>query len=265
MLRRLAIATAVGLVAWLGVLLILGYVLGSRQERGTKERLAESLHATTSIETSDLALIRGRWQFEQLAVRRDDAAGHLSIDVAQVRCELGPFGWALVDRDCSELALREMRLEVSSIALFKVSHPKHRPLHTDRLVLDQGVFVFLPTAITPSLGKLEITIEHAESGPTIMRSPMSWVFSLRELRAKAVLGDVTLQLTFSRGVLTVAGSLFAAPVVVPVTLPDASNAQDAADETALLAQFGKDVVQQVITQRAADWLKAKMNAPPAAP
>ena len=259
MLKRIAIATAGGFAVWLGVLLILGYVLGSRQERGTEERLAESLRATTTIETSDLALIRGRWQFEQLAVRRDDEVGHLALDVAQVRCELGPLGWALVDRDCSELALRGITLEVSSIALFKVPRPKHRPLHVDRLLIDQGVFVFLPSALTPSLGRLEVTIEHAESGPTIVRTPMSWVFSLRELRAKVVRGDITLHVTYKGGELTIAGSMFgSAPLVVRITLPNATTAKDARDETALLVQFGKDVAQQL----AAEWLKRKLQETP---
>ena len=65
--RAAKIAGAV-FVGWIAVLFLLGFALGSRQERKTTERLAESLQALVTIDTSNLALIRGRWTFEKLAV-----------------------------------------------------------------------------------------------------------------------------------------------------------------------------------------------------
>src|SRR5262249_38607844 len=125
MLKRLLLLIVGALAAWLWILFVLGYVLGSRQERHTKARLAESLPASTTTGASDLGLIRGRFAIDKLAVRRDDTVGHLAIDVAEVRCELGPVGWGLIDRECKELAVRGTQLEVSTVALFKLERPKH--------------------------------------------------------------------------------------------------------------------------------------------
>src|SRR6185503_10408086 len=167
------------LVGWIVILFFLGFALGSRQERKTTERIAESLQALVTIEDSDLALIRGRWTLDKLAIRHDDVLGKLSIDVAGVRCELGPLGWALVSRDCSELAISGVRMEVSSTALFKVKRPKRKPIFAHRIVIDDAQFVFLATSIAPSLGRVAIAIEHAESGPTVLRTPLSWLFTLQ--------------------------------------------------------------------------------------
>src|SRR5689334_17234708 len=109
LVKRAAIVIAGVLVGWLLLLLVLGVALGSRQERKTKERLAESLQAEVTIEDSDLALIRGRWELDKLTLRHDDALGRLALDVGGVSCELAPLGWALVDRDCSELAVSGVR------------------------------------------------------------------------------------------------------------------------------------------------------------
>ena len=97
-MKRAAKIAAGVLAGWIVVLFFLGFALGSRQERKTTERIGESLQALVTIETSDLALIRGRWSFEKLAVRHDSLLGKLALDVGGVRCELGPLGWALVDR-----------------------------------------------------------------------------------------------------------------------------------------------------------------------
>jgi hypothetical protein len=259
--KRAAKIAAGGFVGWIGLLFLLGFALGSRQENRTIERLAESQQASVTIESSDLALIRGRWAFEKLTLRRDDIIGKLSLDVAGVRCELGPLGWALFDRDCSELAVAGVRMEVSSTAIFKVKRPKRKPVFADRVVIDDARLTFLATAIAPTLGQLEIAIEHAESGPTLLRTPLSWLFTLEVLRAKLALpANITLHLTYQRGVLTVAGSLFgSSPVELPVQLPLAITAKDAHEEMQQLVELGKDIAQRVVAQRAQDWLRSKLT------
>ena len=113
-LRRVGLIAAGVIVLWLVALVILDAVLGGAQERHTAERVGESLQAVATIGATDLALVRGRLELEQLSVKRDDLVGHLAIDVAEVRCELAPLGLALVDRDCRELAIRGTRLDVST-------------------------------------------------------------------------------------------------------------------------------------------------------
>jgi hypothetical protein len=260
--KRIAIIAAAVIAGWLLLLYLLGFALGSRQERKTTERLAESQQALVTIESSDLALIRGRWVMQGLALRHDSAIGQLSIDVAGVRCELGPLGWALVDRSCSELVVRGVRMMVSSTALFKQKRPKHKPMRTDRVVIDDAVLVFLPAALTQSTGRIEIAIEHAESGATLFRTPLSWLLTLQVLRAKISLpAGITLRLGYERGVLTASGALFGTtPVEVPLQLPAAGTARDGREEMQQLVAVGKEIGQRLVARRAADWLKAKLRA-----
>jgi hypothetical protein len=259
--RRVAIISSAVLAGWLVLLLVLGLALGGRQERKTAERLAESLQAQVTIDGSDLALLRGRWTMDGLAIRHADAFGTLAIDVANVRCELGPLGWALFDRSCSELAVSGMRMEVSSTALFKAKRPKRKPVHADRVVIDDAVLVFSPSAITPSLGRIEIAIEHAESGPTRFRTPLSWLLTLEQLRARLELpAGITLRLGYANGVLTAAGSLFgSAPVDLPVQLPVVDASADGKQEMQKLVDLGKDIAERLVAKRAVDWLQSKLS------
>ena len=264
MLKRAAKVTAVVFAVWLVVLSVLGFALGGRQERGTKSRLAESLLAQVTIADSDLALIRGRWKIEQLSLRRDDTVGFLGLDVATVRCELGPLGWALFDRDCSELAVRGVKLQVSTMALFKVKRPKKKPIRADKLIIDDATLVFLASAFAPTMGQVAIQIEHAESGPTLLRTPLSWLFTLKELRAKLDLpANVTVHLKYENGILTVAGSVFGTtPVELPVQLPVADLTKEAHEESRQLVQLAKDIGSRLVARRAQDWLESKLKPVP---
>jgi hypothetical protein len=262
MLKRVALVIVGGFALWMITLAILGAVLSGRYKRSTETRVGESLQATAKVAGSDLALIRGRLTLDNLTVRRDDVVGHLSIDVTNVRCELAPMGWALVDRDCGELEVKGVRVEVSSAALFKMQKPKGtKPITADRVVIDDAQFVFLPSAFAPNMGRIEIAIDHAVAGRTIMRTPLSWLFALEELRAHIALpANITVQLDYSMGMLTVAGSIFGSqPITLPVQIPAASVAQDAHEEMRLLLQTGKDIAERIVAQRATDWLRKKLD------
>jgi hypothetical protein len=262
--KRLAKVGAVLLGAfalWIIALAILGAVVGGRELEKTRARLGQSLQAKVSIATADVALVRGRFLLESLVLRRDEAVGHLWIDVGSVRCELPPLGGALFDHDCRELAVRGVKVEVSTAALFKLPPPaKSKPIHTDRLVIDDAQFVFLPSAFAPNLGRIEIAIDHAVAGPTTLRTPLSWLFSLEVLEARFALpAGITLHLSYRLGLLTVAGSVFgSSPVTLPVTIPAADTAHDAHEEMQLLLGVGKDVAKRLVAQRATDWLRRKL-------
>jgi hypothetical protein len=259
--RRILIVGGATFAAWLVVLTILGLALGSRQERHTTERLGESLQAAVTVGGSDLALVRGRFALDRLSIRRDDVVGHLAIDVHAVRCELAPLGWALVDRDCRELSVRGVRLEVSTAALFTVKRPKREPIRADRVVIEDAVLVFLPSAFAPNLGRIEIAIDRAVTHGTVMRTPLSWLFSLDELRARLALpAGITLTLGYRGGVLTAAGSIFGStPVALPIQIPLAEMARDAHDEIRLLVELGTDIAERLVAKRAEDWLRSKLS------
>jgi hypothetical protein len=217
------------------------------------ERVGESLQAQASIGSSDLAMLRGRLTLGALAVRKDDI-GKLALDVDDVRCELPPLGLALVDRSCGELAVRGVRLEVSTAAVFQIKNPKRPPIHADRVVIDDAAFTFAPSAITSSIGRIAIHIDHAEAGPTVFKTPLSWLFSLTALRARLELpGNASLQLDYDRGTLSAAGTLFGStPVTVRAPLPAPHG--DARDEIRQLADLGIELAERLVTQ----WIGSKL-------
>jgi hypothetical protein len=248
---------------WLAALLVVDAALEGRTRRRTAERIAESLQADATIDRGDLALVRGGIDLDDLTVRRDDLIGHLAITVAGLHCALPPLGLALVDRGCRELAIRGTRLEISTAALFRLKHPKRPPLRAQHVVIDDARLEFSPSAFVPDLGRVAIAIEHAEAGDTTFKTPLSFLFALRALRATVELpAGITLQLTYELGQLRAAGAIFGAtPIALPVVLPVADLADDPQAEIAKLVAFGKDLAAQLVTRRAEDWLKSKLSLP----
>jgi hypothetical protein len=101
------------------------------------------------------------------------------------------------------------------------------------------------------------------AGDTTFKTPLSFVFALRALRATVELpAGITLQLTYDLGQLHVAGGIFGAtPIALPITLPVADLADDPQAEVAKLVAFGKDLAERLVTRRAEDWLKSKLSSP----
>ncbi len=261
MLRRVAVIGAGLFAVWLVLLVILSFALSSRQERKTRERLAESLQAEVSLGDLDLALVRGRMTIDKLAIKRVDTIGHMIVDVGGVRCELAPLGIAIFDHDCRDLVVRDVKIEVSTAALFKVQRPpKRAPIRVDHIVIDNASLVFLPSAFMPNLGKIEIAIEHAETGPTVMRTPLSWLFSLRELRAKFDLpAGITVRIGYKNGMVTASGSVFGSqPIELPLEIPAADTMKDAHEEVQQLLSLGKQIAEKLVAKRAEDWLRSKL-------
>jgi hypothetical protein len=253
------VAAALALV--LGALVATGAALEDRTRERIAGRIGESLQADAAIERGSLALVRGRLDLVGLAVHRDDAVGHLAITVDDLRCELPPLGLALVDGDCRELAIAGARFEVSSAALLRLRPPRRPPLHAGRVVIEDARLVFAPSALVPDVGRVAIAVAHADVGDTRFKTPLSWLFALRELDATIELpAGLSLALRYDHGLLGVSGALFgAAPVTVPVVLPAAQPGDDARAEIARLAAFGKDVAQRLVVQRAASWLESKLS------
>jgi hypothetical protein len=261
--RRIPVFAGAVAAAWLGGLLVIDVGLEGRTRRGIADRIAESLQAEATIDRGDLSLLRGSIDLEGVTVRRDDLIGQLALSVASLHCELRPLGLALVDRDCRELTVRGTRLQVSTAALFKLKRPKRPPMHALHVVIDDARIELSPSALVPSLGRVAVAIEHAEAGDTVFKTPLSWLFALRVLRATLELpAGITLQLTYDHGELRVAGGIFGAtPVALPVALPVADLADDPRAEITKLIEFGKGVAERLVTHKAEDWLKSKLSLP----
>lgn len=259
--RWIAISVGGVAVAWLVALLVIDAAAGDRIARGVAARLGDSLQGRAAFADRDLALVRGRLDLAGLAVTRDDAVGQLRLDVAGVRCELAPLGVALVDRDCGELGITGMRLAVSTIALFKLRPPKRRPIHADAVTIDDATFTFAAGAITPTLGEVRVVLQRAVAGPTTFKTPLSWLFALRGLRARVALPAAqTLEVTFANGVAQVSGSLLGEPpLALPIELPVTTAADDGRTELAKLTAFGRALAEHLLARRAEQWLRQKLG------
>ncbi|MEJ7597617.1 MAG: hypothetical protein WKG01_06880 [Kofleriaceae bacterium] len=257
--RRLAKIGAALVVGWLVLLVILGFAIGDRTASQVTSRIADSLQGSGRHADHDLALVRGILQVSQLEVRRDDVVGKLDLTVAEIECDLPPFGLAMLDRDCDELAIRGLRLEVSTFALFKSHRPRRTPFHAGGITLDDATLVLSPTALAPSLGKTELRVHHAHAGATTFKTPLSFLFALDSLRATLALpAGLVVELTYANRLLTVSGGVFGSePVTLPVELPVADLADDPQAELKKLVAFARQIAEEAITRRAADWFREK--------
>lgn len=256
MLKRIGIGTGIVLVVWIVLLLVLGSVFGERRAQAVADRIGETLGAASAIRDHDLGLLRGRLSLEHLEARRDDLIGKLSLDVGSIRCELWPFGGALIDSSCRELAIAEVRLELSTFALFKLRKPTRPPIRAERVTIENATLVFSPAAVVPSLGRITLTIDRATAGPTVLKTPLSWLFSLETLAATLELPFGTIRIDYADGKLRAGGAVFGkTPVTVPFKLPVANLAEDAKTELQRLVKIGKELGGELVEQKARDWLR----------
>ncbi len=247
-------------VLWVGGLTVASLALGERTGERVAQRVHDSLDADVTIQDTDLRLVRGGMTMTGFAARKD-SLGHLAIDIATIECELPPFGAALWDRTCRDLVIDHLRLEVSTLTMFRPRKPKRAPLRVDRVEIRDAKLAFLPTAFAPELGRIDIAVDRVLAGPTTFKTPLSWLFSMRELDATIALpAGISLELRYAGGVLRVRGGIFGStPVELPVALPVVDAADDAQAETAKLVAFGKQLARQLVERRASDWVRSKLR------
>ncbi|HEY1555554.1 MAG TPA: hypothetical protein VGF94_12040 [Kofleriaceae bacterium] len=259
-MRRVAMVAAGVVALWLVALVVLDAVLAAREARHVRDRAAEALHATASVGAADLALVRGGLELDQVAAHRDDAVGHLALEVGALTCDLPPLGAALVDGTCRELAVSRVRLEVSTAAMFQLEHPRRAPLHAERVVIDDAKLSFGPSAFVSGLGSISVAIDHAEAGSTVFRTPLSWVFALDTMVAHVELpGHFTFSFDYHDGSITVVG--FGGHVLgtAPVVLPNAALARDGHEEMVLLADAAEEIAARIVEQSVTDWVRERLR------
>lgn len=252
---------ALGVIAlWFAFLVIVGFAYGNRAGERVANRIGESMMAKATVDSSSLSLVRGWVDLDGLKVRKDDV-GVLEIDIGHIECDLLPMGLALIDRTCGDLVIDKVRLTMTSAAVLQMKRPKRKPLRVDRVEIRDAVLTFSPSAFLPDLGKIEIRVDYVEAGPTTFKTPLSWIFSMRELRATLDLpADIVLVVGYRYGAFTVQGSIFGStPVTLPVSLPTANSADDAKAEIAKLITFAKDLAEDLLETRAKNWLKSKLT------
>jgi hypothetical protein len=254
--RRLASLAAGAVVLWCVALVVLGFAANGCMTRRVEDRIAYAFDAKAAFADSSLSLLFGGFTAEDLVVTKD-VGGSLRLTVDEIDADLGPLGWALWDHGPSRLELTGIRLEASSLALLKTRRRAGgKPFRCEELIIRDVHLAAMPTSLLPSLGRLEIHIERARTGPVVLRTALSWVFSLEELVAKVALpGGVSLELAYADGRLRVKGGAYGA---VPVEVPFAIPILDPAREMEQLQELGLDLAKKITIQQAEDWLQRQV-------
>lgn len=257
--KKLALGFAAIVVLWFVVLVVIGFAYADRYGAGVADRVGESLGATGTMGSTKLSLVRGRVEMSDLSVQRDDAVGKLSLDVGEVDCDTPPLGIALFDRSCNSLAISHVRMNVSTGAVFQVKKPKRPPIRAHRVTIDDAQLVFERNALVRGIGRIAITVEHAQAGETVFRTPLAWLLSLEELRARFDLpARVSFQIEYRDGTWSATGTLFGkTPVQVAMRPPVASLFEDNRAEVKGLVKFGEDLAEALVARKAENWLQSK--------
>jgi hypothetical protein len=91
----------------------------------------------------------------------------------------------------------------------------------------------------------------------VLRTPLSWIFGLRTLRAHVDLpGHIAVRLGYDAGTLSASGGpLGDTPIALSVAMPRVTSG-DGAAELGQLVSLGEQLGSQLVTRRAEAWLKS---------
>jgi hypothetical protein len=244
LLRRLGLGLVGLVLLWLVTLLLIGWLADGCVRDRAVARLGGSLGARVAIDDLDLALVRGTIGIDGLHIERDDR-GYLRLDIDRVDAEIAPAGLALFDRDLGAIRVRGVDFEVSALGALarRDGAGGGEPVTFESIEVEDVKMRLEATSWWPGLAKLDVVVERARAGRTTLRTPMSWLFALRELTARIDLTEtISIRLRYAAGMITLSGSLFDQPVELPFQIPILEPAR----EVEQLAQMGKALVAELV-------------------
>jgi hypothetical protein len=261
-LRGVAIAAA----SWLLILFIAGFAARGCVRNSVQERLSTTLGGRADVGKVSLGLIAGHVELRDVDVVRD-TGGDLKLHVSQVQFSMAPLGLGLFSRHVRRMEIRGVTLDMSGRAALHV-HP--RPIETDDFELHDAKLTLVPSNWAPGpnteraserwlagVVKIEVTVNHAQAGPVVLATSLSWIFKLKAFDASIDVAGVAVSLRFRDGKFYAAGSVFGS---APVELPFGLNAVAAGEEVQALMEFGKKLGKEVLLRKAKDLL-APLTAP----
>jgi len=251
-LRRIGTGLAVAAVAWIAALALFGWLGDGCARDRAERRLAASMRANVSIGAVDVGLVTGELAIRGVRLERVER-GVLRLAIEQVDVDLPPLGLALVQDELGAVVVRGVEVELSALGVLDLRGAGGAPVSFDRLELRDAHVALEGTSIVPGLARLELTIERAVAGRTTMRTPLSWLFALRELTARLALPiGLTARVTYADGVLRIAGGLFGeTPIVVPFAIPVLEPAR----EVEQLGEIGRALGGALATQLRLRWIE----------
>jgi hypothetical protein len=253
-LRRLGGAFAAALVAWITLLALVGLFGDGCVRDRAQERLANSMRATVVIGGADVGLVTGSLALRDVRIERVEQ-GVMRLTIDRVDVDLRPLGLALVQDDLGRVEVEGVDVELSALAALD-NRGAREPVTFESLDLRDAHVAIEATSLLPGLARIELTIERAVAGETTMRTPLSWLFALRELTARLDLpGGITVRCSYANGVLQLAGGLFGdTPLVLPFVIP----VLDPAREVEQLGEIGRDLGRRLVEQVGVRWLRRQL-------
>jgi hypothetical protein len=246
-LYRIAVGLGGAVAVWVGFLAGYGWLGADCQRERAEARLAATMKARVEIGDLDLGLVTGDLGVDRLRIERDDR-GLFRLEVARVDVDLWPVGLALLQDGVGDVRIRGARLEVTALGALDLRHGKGKPLRFDRIDIRDADLAIEAIRLVPGLARVAVHVDHAVAGATTLRTPMSWLFALRELDATVTLPDGSVaRLQYARGVIHLSGSLLGA---VPIDLPFEIPVLDPAAELDQLREMGFSLALELVTEAA---------------
>lgn len=240
--RKVAIGLGGTLAVWLAALALFGWLGAGCQKRRVEARLAARMQATVAIGDLELGLVRGRVGLDDLMIERE-AGLRLAID--RIDADILPLGLALFRRGAGDVVVRGVDIELSSLAALDSRRGRGPPFHFDSMRIDDADLALSAIRFLPDV---TVHLERAVCGATTLRTPMSWLFALRELDATVALpGGATARLEYADGVIRLSGTLIGdepieLPFVIPVLEPSREIEQLAEMGVALAKELGRQLL-----------------------
>lgn len=250
--RQIVVGVIGTLVLWIGALLVIGWTADGCARDRAAARLAGSMRAEVTIGDLDLGLVTGAVALSKLHVVKRER-GYFRVDIARVDVDVLPLGLALLSDSVGDVVVRDVDVEVSALGALDLRGGSREPLTFDSLDLRDAKVRIEVTSLIPGLASLEVTIDRAVAGATTLRTPVSWLFALRELTAQITLpGNLTARLDYRDGKLRLSGGMFGE---TPLELPFEIPVLEPARELEQLAAMGKALIAELTEAGAERWLK----------
>jgi hypothetical protein len=253
-LRQIAVGLVGATGIWMVLLVLMGWFGDGCARQRTERRLAGSMKAKVSIGEMDIGLLTGSAELHDVRIEREDR-GVLRMSIRRIDADLPPFGLALVSKRLGEVVVRGVDVQVTAMGVLDLRGASREPVTFERLDLRDAHVKLDAVSLLPGVAGLDLTIERAIAGRTTLRTPLSWIFSLRELRATVDLpAGATATLHYKDGTLRIAGSMFGSE---PLELPFAIPVLEPARELEQLAEMGRALASELAAELGARFLEDK--------
>lgn len=244
-----------GAIAYLALLIVLGFALRGTVASTVRDRLAVSLDGQATVGDATLDLVRGGATVRELVVERQHL-GTLRLAIDRVEVDLAPLGAVVLAREARMVRVVGAHLTIAGAGALELPPRPPSMVTVGGLDVTASDVDLVVTTAWPELAHVRLVIERFRAGRTTFRTPLSWVFALEELDARVELtGTTGFALRYRDGRLSAQGGVFGdTPVDIEVTLPR----DPGPDEPARLRALAFELAKRLAIERGKRWLTRRL-------